>query len=89
MQQSYRGPHRLLPARGENAFELDIPEHLRISRTLNVAEFKRDQVDYARWQLTLLPIHDARTRQAEYNVERIVGWRQQEGAAEFEVRWER
>ena len=50
LQQRFTGPHRLLQARGDNAFELDIPEHLRISRTRNVAEFKRDQVDHSRPQ---------------------------------------
>ena len=88
LQQRFTGPHRLLQARGENAFDLDIPEHLRISRTRNVAEFKRDQVDHSCQQPPPRPIHVVRTGQAEYNVERIVGWRQREGAAEFEVRWE-
>ena len=53
-----------------------------------MAEFKRDQVDHSRQQPPPPPIHVARTGQAEYNIERIAGWRQWEGAAEFEVKWE-
>lgn len=39
LQQWYTGTRRHLLTLGENAFELDIPEHLRISRTRSVAEF--------------------------------------------------
>ena len=87
LQQRFTGPHRLLQARGDNAFELDIPEHLRISRTHSVAEFRRDQVDHSRPQAPPPPIHVARSGQAEYDIERIVGWRERAGAAEFEVKW--
>ena len=87
LQQRFTGPHRLLQARGNNAFELDIPEHLRISRTRNVAEFKCDQVDRGRPQAPPPPTHVARTGQAEYDIERIVSWRERAGAAEFEVKW--
>ena len=87
LQQRFTGPHRLLQAQGDNAFEPDIPEHLRISRTCNVAEFKRDQVDHSRPQAPPPPIHVARTGQAEYDIERIVSWRERAGAAEFEVKW--
>ena len=87
LQQRFTGPHRLLQARGDNAFDLDIPEHLRISRTRNVAEFKRDQVDHSRPQAPPPPIHVGRSGQAEYDIERIVGWRERAGAAEFEVKW--
>ena len=76
LQQRFTGPHRLLQAHGDNAFELDIPKHLLISRTRNVAEFKRDQVDYSHPQALPPPIHMARTGQAEYDIERIVSWRE-------------
>ena len=87
LQQRFTGPHRLLEARGENAFELDIPEHLRISRTRNVAEFKRDQVDNSRPQDPPPPIHVAKDGQAVYEIDRIIGWREHNGAAEFEIKW--
>ena len=88
LQQRFTGPHRLLQARGDNAFELDIPEHLRLSCTRNVAEFKRDQVDHSRPQAPPSPVHIAKkSGQAEYEVDRIVGWRERDGAAEFEVKW--
>ena len=47
LQQRFTDPHRLLHARGESAFGLGIPNHLRISKTCNVSEFKRDQVDHS------------------------------------------
>lgn len=81
------GPHRLLEARGENAFQLDIPAHLRISRTRNVAEFKRDQADNSRPQDLPSPVHVTKSGQAMYEVDRIVNWRECEGAAEFEIKW--
>ena len=87
LQQRFTGPHCLLKARGDNAFELDIPEHLRISRTRNVSEFRRNQVDHSRPQAPPPPIHVSRTGQAEYDIESIVGWRERAGVAEFEVKW--
>ena len=81
LQQRFTGPHRLLKAQGDNAFELDIPEHLRISRTRNVSEFRRDKVDHSRPQAPPPPIYVSRTGQAEYNIERIVTWRERAGSA--------
>ena len=86
LQQRFTGPHRLLGACGENSFELDIPEHLRISGTRNVAEFKRDLADNSRPQDPPPPIHVAKGGQAVFEVDRIVGWRERDGAAEFEVK---
>ena len=87
LQQRFTVPHCLLKARSDNAFELDILEHLRISRTRNVSEFQRDQVDYSRPQTPPPPIHVSHTGQAEYDIERIVSWHERAGAALFEVKW--
>ena len=81
----FTGPHRLLQARRDSAFKLGTPAHLRVSRTLNVSEFERDQVDRVRQQSP--PVRASRTRQAECEMGRIVGWREWDGVAEFEVRW--
>ena len=70
-----------------NTFELEISEHLRMSRTRNVAEIKRDQVDNSRPQDPPPPIDVAKVRQAEYEIDRIIGWREHNGTAEFEVKW--
>ena len=71
--QRFTGQHRLLKPQVDNAFELDIPEHLRISRTCNVSEFRRDQVDHSRPQAPPPPIRVSYTGQAEYNIKQIVG----------------
>ena len=76
LQQHYTSPHCLLQAYGDNAFEFDIPEHLHISYTRNVAEFKCDQVDHSRPQAPPPPMHVAQTGQAEYDIARIVSWRE-------------
>ena len=47
LQRRFIGPHRLLHARGVIVFEFDAPDCLRISRTCNATEFKRDQVDHS------------------------------------------
>ena len=79
LQQRFTGPHRLLQDRGGNAFELNIPDHLCVSRTRNVCEFKRDQVDHSRPQAPPPPVHVTKSGQAEYEVERIVSWREKDG----------
>ena len=82
------GPHKLIQARGENAFELDLPGHLCASRTRNVGEFKRDQVDYAREQAPPPPVRVTKVGQSEYEIERILNWRENEDhEAEFEIKW--
>lgn len=50
LQQGFMSTHRITEAQGENAFELDFPGHLRVSRTRNVSEFKKDQTDLGREQ---------------------------------------
>ena len=47
LQQRYTGPHRHPEARGECAFELDIPGCLRISQARNIGMFKRGRVDHS------------------------------------------
>ena len=84
----FNSTHRCSGANvGENRFQLDIPEHLRISRTRNIAEFKRDQVDNSRPQDPPPPIDVTKDGQAVYEIDRIVGWREHNGTAEFEVKW--
>ena len=87
LQQRFMGPFRLLQARGENAFELDLPDHLCASRTRNVSEFKRDQTDYDREQPPPPPTRVTKQGHTEYEVERILQWRERDGRAEFEIRW--
>jgi hypothetical protein len=88
LQQRFMGPHKLVQARGENAFELDLPGHLRASRTRNVGEFKRDQVDYARDQAPPPPVRVTKAGQSEYEIEKILNWRENEDhKAEFKVKW--
>ena len=60
---------------------------MRISRTHNVSEFRRHKVDRSRPQTPPPPIRVSHTGQAEYNIERIVGWRERAESAEFEVKW--
>ena len=65
LQQWFTGPHRLLQARGESAFKLDIPDHLRTSRTCNVSEFERDQVDHSLPRAPPPPVHVANSDKAK------------------------
>jgi hypothetical protein len=91
LQQRFMGPFKLGEARGENAFELDFPDHLKVSRTRNVMDFKRDQVDGSegRMQDPPPPIRIVKkTGKAEYEIEKIVSWRKEDnGKASFEVKW--
>ena len=71
-----------------------VPESVRrlradqfISRTGNVADFKRNQEDYSRQQSPPPPVHIAKSGQAEFEVDRIVSWRERDGTAEFEAEW--
>jgi len=92
LQQRFMGPYTLGEARGENAFELDFPNHLKVSKTRNVVDFKRNQVDMSegRIQNPPPPIRVVKkSGQAEYEIERIVSWRKDadSGKAYFEVKW--
>jgi hypothetical protein len=92
LQQRFMGPYTLGEARGENAFELDFPDHLKVSKTRNVVDFKRNQVDTSegRIQNPPPPIRVVKkSGQAEYEIERIVSWRKDadSGKAYFEVKW--
>jgi hypothetical protein len=80
LRQKFIGPYTLGERRGENAFDIpDLPSHLRIHRTQNVALFKRyipgmpDQP-----QEPPPPVRVLKSGAAEYELERIVTWKYDE-----------
>jgi hypothetical protein len=80
LRQKFLGPYTLGERRGENAFDIpDLPSHLRIHRTQNVALFKRyipgmpDQP-----QEPPPPVRVLKSGAAEYELERIVAWKYDE-----------
>jgi hypothetical protein len=80
LRQKFIGLFTLGERRGENAFHIpDLPSHLRIHRTQNVALFKRyilgmpDQP-----QEPLPPVRVQKPGAAKYELERIVTWKYDE-----------
>ena len=93
LQHKYIGEFQLGKQRGENAFEVLIPEHWKLSRTFNVSKLKPSRIDNTRQQAPPPPMRTeiaAGTAQAAWEVEKIIGMRrnwEQGGREEFEVIW--
>jgi hypothetical protein len=80
LRQKFIGPYTLGERCGKNAFDIaDLPSHLRIHRTQNVALFKRyipGMPDQPQEQLP--PVRVLKSGAAEYELERIVTWKYDE-----------
>ena len=87
LQHPFIGPFTLGPRRGENAFEVNIPQHWKLSRTFNVDRMKRSQVDYDRPQDAPPPIR-IEAGEAAYAIESIEDWRWADATIEYKVQWE-
>lgn len=74
LRQKSIGPFILGKQHGENTFEVDLPSHLRTHNTFNVGLFKPSNIDDERAQQPPPPIRVLKTGEAEYEVERILGW---------------
>ena len=82
--------------RGENAFEVLLPSHWKLSRTFNVDKFRPSNIDHSRHQgkvpaLRVTGIRNSKAKEAEYAVEEIRSWRRNAdmgGRIEYEVKWE-
>jgi hypothetical protein len=94
LHQKYIGEFELGRQRGENAFEVLLPENWKIARTQNVASLKRSTIDHSRPQAPAPALRVTKAHgqtQGEYGVEEIRSWRrnlEEDGRIEYEVKWE-
>jgi hypothetical protein len=94
LQHKYVGEFELGKQYGENAFEVLLPQHWRLSRIFNVSQLKKSTVDRTRPQAPPPPLRTEKIGgvvQASWAIEKIVGWRQNleaQGRIEYEVKWE-
>ena len=88
LQHPFIGPFILGAQRGENAFEVLLPEHWKLSRTFNVDRMKRSRVDHSRIQ-DPPPALRIEKHAAAYAVDHIVDWRwTANGNIEYQICWE-
>lgn len=93
LQHKYIGEFELGKQHGENAFEVLLPAHWKISKTFNVSKLKPSRVDHSRIQAPPPPLRietKAGVSHAAWEVEEIKSSRrnwEEGGREEFEVKW--
>lgn len=93
LQHKFIGEFQLGSRRGENAFEVHLPEHWKLARTFNVSKMKHSLVDHSRDQAPPPPLRIETIKgqkQPAWEIEEIRGRRrnrERDGRIEFEVKW--
>jgi len=96
LHHRYIGEFELGKQRGENAFEVLLPSHWKLSRTFNVDKLRPSNIDHSRHQgsvpaLRVTRAQGSKEKDAEFAVEEIRTWRRNAdmgGRIEYEVKWE-